>query len=174
MTGTPRRSTKANVVDGVEQDPSMDLDLPTREELETQDADSTSDDGPQQAQSAGVDVEQAVNAYLASLGISPADVAATVKRKAATAVTDDINLDAGGFPERIAAHRARAAQVRPEDPDFAEKLLVTARNLQAEHKLATTRGDKYKPHADICDFHFPDGWPLGAHHASCEDGEYDR
>jgi hypothetical protein len=164
-TGTRRTGPKSPALDGAEDDPSMDFEDVTVE---------TSADEPETPTAAAPDVQQAVLDVLASLGLTGADVAALAKEKRSKASHETVDLNTGTFPERIAAHRVRAAEVKAEDPDLAEKLLLTARGLQAEHKLATTRGEKYQPHADICDDHFPDGWPLGTHHASCEHGEYDR
>lgn len=169
MTGTQRRaaSKSTTVADGVDNDPSVDFEDVT---VDTGDDETETSDAPAVAP----DLQQAVLAVLAGLGLTGADVATLAAQKRAKANHDEIDLDAGSFPERILAHRARAKEVQAEDPDLAAQLQQTARGLQAEHKLATARGDKYKPHAEICDLHFPDGWPLGTHHASCADGEYDR
>lgn len=163
MAAPTKRTPRAAVVDGVDEDPSMDFE----------DVTVGTDDEPE-APAAAPDVQQAVLDVLASLGLTGADVAALAKAKRSKAGHETVDLNAGTFPERIAAHRTRAEEVKAEDPDLAEKLKATARGLQAEHKLAMTRGSSYQVHADICDDHFPDGWPLGTHHASCEHGEYDR
>lgn len=171
MTGTQRRNASKStaVADGVDQDPSMDF-----EDVTVETGDDSDDVETPVASAVTPDVQQAVLDVLAGLGLTGSDLTALVAAKKAKANHDEIDLNAGTFPQRIAAHRARATEVQAEDPDLALKLKDIARGLQAEHKLATSRGDKYQPHAEICEDHFPDGWPLGTHHASCADGEYDR
>lgn len=161
MTGTPAKRTTAMASD-------VDPDG-----VVATDASVDAEDSTEAVAAATVD-PQSVLAALASLGITAEDVSALAAAKRAKANHGAVDLNAGNFPERIAAHRQRAEEVKNEDPDLAEKLLATARGLQGEHKLAVSRGDAYQPHADICELDFPDGWPLGHHHASCEHGEYDR
>lgn len=176
MPGTTRRApaAKSPAFDGAEDDASMGLDPPTREEIEAQAADDDAAEATEIVSPSVPDVQQAVLDVLSGLGLTAADLATLAEAKRAKVNHDEIDLNGGTFPERIAAHRARAKQVQDEDPDLAAKLLDTARALQGEHKLAVKRGDKYQAHADICDLCHPDGWPFGSDHASCAHGEYDR
>lgn len=78
------------------------------------------------------------------------------------------------FDAQIKQVQGEIAKVKDDDPDRAAALASTIKGLHAERRHAQERGGKYRTDVDLCNVDWPEGWPLGSHHVSCEHGEYDR